>query len=400
MGDGPVHGLDDGVTVGVEEEFLLVDAETRRTVPRAAAVLARVPKPRVAPTPGGGLYEELLTAQVEAATGICTTLDALRDHLCDGRRRLAAAASGEDARLISSGTAVLPGSSIPVTPGERFAEIADRYAGVVTDYQTCGCHVHTGVADRETAVAVVNHLRPWLPTLVALAANSPFDHGRDSGYASWRMLEQARFPGSGVPPSFPSAAAYDRQVALLVEAGALIDERMSFWLARPSPRLPTVEVRAGDAAATVDEAILQAALVRALVRTALTDLARGREAPAVGDQLCAAATWTAARYGLDGPGVHPIEERAVPAARLLREMLDRVRPALEASGDLARVHAVLAWLSRHGGGASRQRAAAAHGSEAVVDLLAEQTIAAAEAPAGLSSRSGRHREDEDLTESS
>lgn len=396
MGDGPVHGLDDGVTVGVEEEFLLVDAETRRTVPRAAAVLARVPESRIDLGPGGGLYEELLTAQVEAASGICTTLDVLRAHLCDGRRRLAAAARAEDARLVSSGTAVLPGR-VPVTPGRRFAEIADRYAGVVADYQACGCHVHTGVADRETAVAVVNHLRPWLPTLVAVAANSPFDHGRDSGYASWRMLEQARFPGSGVPPSFPSASAYDRQVARLVEAGALIDERMSFWLARPSPRLPTVEVRAGDAAVTVDEAVLHAALVRALVRTALTDLTRGREAPLIGDQVCAAATWAAARYGLDGPGVHPVEERAVPATRLLREMLDRIRPALEASGDLARVRAVLDRLARHGSGAVRQRAAAADGLEAVVDLLAEQTTGSAE---GSDRRSGRHPEDEDVTESS
>jgi carboxylate-amine ligase len=282
-----------------------------------------------------------------------------------------------------------------VTPGGRFAEIADRYAGVVADYQVCGCHVHIGVADRETAVAVVNHLRPWLPTLVALAGNSPFDHGRDSGYASWRILDQARFPGSGVPPWFASATAYDHQVARLAEAGALIDERMSFWLARPSPRLPTVEVRAGDAAATVDEAILQAALVRALVRTALIDLAQGREAPAVDDQLCAAATWAAARYGLDGPGVHPFEERAVPTTGLLHELLDRVRPALEASGDLPRVRAVLGRLTRHGTGARRQRAAAAHGLEAVVDLLATQTIGSAEDSSGA----GRRREDADVTES-
>lgn len=219
----------------------------------------------------------------------------------------------------------------------------------------------------------MNHLRLWLPTLLALSANSPFDRGRDSGYQSWRMLDQARFPGAGVPPWSSSASAYDRQVARLVEAGTLIDERMSFWLARPSPRYPTVEVRTADAAGTVDEAVLQAALVRALVRTAVGDLARGREAPAVDDQLCAAATWAAARYGLQGRAVHPVEERAVPARRLLEEVLDRVRPALEASGDLAPVHGILTWLERHGSGAERQRAAAASGLPAVVDMLAVQT---------------------------
>jgi carboxylate-amine ligase len=359
-------------TMGVEEEFLLVDPETRRTAPRAPAVLARAVG-RYDPAPGGGLHEELLSTQVEAATGTCAALAGLRDQLYDGRRRLAAAARAEGLRLVSSGTAVLPGPPPPAAAGGRFAEVAARYAGVVADYQACGCHVHVGVADRETAVAVVNHLRPWLPTLLALSANSPFDRGRDSGYQSWRVLDQARFPGAGVPPWFPSAAAYEHLVARLVEAGAFVDEGMSFWFARPSPRLPTVEVRAADAAATVEEAVLQAALTRALVHAAVADLAAGREAPAAGDQICAAATWSAARYGAGGPAVHPLEERRVPAARLLAELLDRVRPALEEYGDLDSVRAALALIGRRGSGADRQRAAAASGLPAVVDMLADQT---------------------------
>jgi carboxylate-amine ligase len=369
-------------TMGVEEEFLLVDPETRRTVPGAPGVLARAAGPR-RPAPGGGLYGELLTTQVEAATGICTTQEELRYQLVDGRHRLAGAATAEGMRLVSSGSAVLAGETSPIATGGRFAEIADRYAGVVAGYQACGCHVHVGVADRETAVAVVNHLRPWLPTLLALSANSPFHHGRDLGYESWRVLDQARFPGSGVPPWFASVAAYDREVARLVEAGALVDEGMSFWFARLSPRLPTVEVRAADAAATVDEAVLQAVLTRALVSTARADLEAGREAPAVGDQLCAAATWSAARYGIGGPAVHPIEERQVPATRLVEELLDRTRPQLEDYGDLAVVRAALARLGRRGSGAARQRAArqdavrhdavAGRGLPAVVDMLIEQT---------------------------
>jgi carboxylate-amine ligase len=359
-------------TMGVEEEFLLVDPETRRTVPGASGVLARAPGP-CRPAPGGGLYGELLTTQVEAATGICTTQEELCRQLTDGRRRLAAAATAAGSRLVSSGTAVLHGGTAPVAAGERFAEIALRYAGVVSGYQACGCHVHVGVANRETAVAVINHLRPWLPTLLALSANSPFDRDQDSGYESWRVLDQARFPGSGVPPWFASTAAYDLVVARLVEAGALVDEGMSFWFARPSPRLPTVEVRVADAAPTVDEAVLQAILTRALVTAALTDLAAGREAPAVGDQLCAAATWSAARYGVGGPAVHPIEERRVPATRLVAELLDRIRPALEEHGDLAFARAALTRLGRRGSGAARQRAVAGRGLPAVVDMLIEQT---------------------------
>jgi carboxylate-amine ligase len=359
--------------MGVEEEFLLVDPDSRRSVPCAAAVLGRA-SARPAAAVGAALHAELLGTQVEAATGVCADLPGLRRQLRDGRLRLARAARAEGVRLVSSGTPVLAGTPQPFSSGYRFAMISERYAGVVTAYEACGCHVHVGVPDQETAVAVVNQLRPWLPTLLALSVNSPFDRGADSGYGSWRMLDQARFPGSGIPPRFASAAAYTAQLNRLVECGVLVDPTMTFWLARPSRRWPTVEVRAADAVATVDEAVLQAALVRALVRTALMDLAAGREAPAPGDQICAAAVWSAARYGLGGPGVHLLEERRVPATRLLEELLDRVGPALEEAGDRAEVRALVAGVVRHGTGAVRQRRAGRRGPQAVVDMLIEQTL--------------------------
>ncbi|MBC6459806.1 glutamate--cysteine ligase [Actinomadura sp. HBU206391] len=362
-----------GLTVGVEEEFLLVDAVSRRTVAGAADVLARVAE--VTPGMIGISYHpELLGTQVEATTGICTEPATLRRDLWDARLRLADAARAEGLRLVASGTPVLRGPTPPVTASLRFIRIAEMYAGVVAEYQACGCHVHVGVDDRETSVAVVNHLRPWLPTLLALSVNSPFDRGVDSGYGSWRVIDQARFPGAGVPPWFPSAAAYDTQVAQLIDCGVLVDSCMTVWLARPSSRFPTVEVRAADAAATVDEAVLQAALVRGLVRTALSELAAGREAPPVTAPICAAAVWSAARHGLGGPGVHPLLERPVPATRLLAELLRRVRPALEDTGDLAEVRRLLAAMALRGSGAARQRRVAAGGPQAVVDMLVEQTV--------------------------
>jgi carboxylate-amine ligase len=360
--------------MGVEEEFLLVDPASRRSVPSATAVLGHTSTEPVVPV-GGGLHAELLETQVEAATGVCTDLAGLRSQLWDGRLRLARAAREEGVRLVSSGSPVLAGNPQPFAPDARFAMISQRYAGVVTTYEACGCHVHIGVSHQETAVAVVNRLRPWLPTLLALSVNSPFDRGRDSQYGSWRMLDQARFPGSGIPPWFASAAEYTAQLNRLVECGVLVDPAMTFWLARPSPRWPTVEVRAADAAGTVDEAVLQAALVRALVRTALMDIEAGEEASALDDQLCAAAVWSAARYGLDGPGVHLLEERQVPATRLLEELLDRVGPALEETGDRAEVRALVNRVVRQGTGATRQRQAAVRGPRAVVDMLIEQTIA-------------------------
>jgi glutamate---cysteine ligase / carboxylate-amine ligase len=361
---------DAGLTMGVEEEFLLLDPETGRPVPRAAAVLARVGA--AGTRPGGGEFKpELSATQLEATTGACTTLEELHAQLVGGRRILAEHAAAEHAVLVSAGLPVLGTHVAELTPGDRFERIGSLYRGVVAGYQCCACQVHVGVPDRETAVRVVNGLRPWLPTLLAMSVNSPWANGTDTGYGSWRMIEQARFPGSGVPPQFPSAAAYDARLAQLVDAGVLIDERMTFWLARPSAHLPTVEVRVADAATGVGQALLQAALVRALVRTIVHD---GLESQ-VDDQVAAAAVWVAARHGLSGDGVDPVDGRRVPAAELAERLVRTVSPALTETGDLQFVRRQLAGIVEAGTGAERQRRVGARGPLAVVRMLAEQTVA-------------------------
>lgn len=359
------HG---GVTMGVEEEFLLADRTSRRTVPRAPAVLKRA-----RPDGPGHVHAELLTSQVEASTGVCEDLAELREHLVSGRERLAEAAREEDALLLAAGMPPLAGQDVRTTPGPRFEAIAERYRAVVEDYESCGCHVHVGVPDRDTAIAVANHLRPWLPTLLALSVNSPFDGDRDSGYGSWRTMRQTAFPGSGLPPRFRSAAEHDREVSRLVECGVLVDERMTFWMVRPSPTYPTVEVRAPDTALTVDGAVLQAALTRALVRTALADLDRGVEGPEIEPQAAAAAVWSAARHGVDGPGVDLRTGRAAPAEDLVAGLVGHVATALEDTGDAVLVRRLLKELLSTGTGAEQQRSAAVRGRDAVVDFVAERT---------------------------
>ncbi|WP_272497906.1 carboxylate-amine ligase [Actinomadura terrae] len=372
MGDAVVEACAPGVSLGVEEEFLLVDEVTGECVPGAEGVLARARGHRWARA-GGSFQTELLASQVEAATGVCLDVPGVAAQLRFGRARLAEAARAGGMRLVSSGGPVLGGTPPPPSPGERFARIATAYGTVVADYQACGCHVHVGVADRETAVAVVNHLRPWLAALLALSVNSPFEHGRDSGYASHRMVELVRFPGAGTPPWSASAADYDRRVEVLVESGVLVDPAMTFWLARPSPRWPTVEVRAADAAATADEAVLQAALTRGLVGAALADLAAGREAPRLDEQVCAAALWGAARHGMDGPALDPRTGRSVPAWRLVGDLVERAAPSLARSGDLAGVRVLVEAVRRVGTGARRQRRAAARGRRALLEELARAT---------------------------
>ncbi|MFB4303539.1 glutamate--cysteine ligase [Actinomadura sp. NTSP31] len=380
-----------GVSVGVEEEFLLVDPVSGECVPAAGPVLAGAGVHRFRHA-GGSFQPELLSSQVEATTGVCRELEGLGAQLRYGRARLAEAARAVGARLAASGTPVLCRAAPPPARGERFARILRAYGDVVEDYQACGCHVHVGVAGRDTAVAVVNHLRPWLPVLLALSANSPFDHvrahagdhprrcggyGTGAGFASRRLVSMARFPGAGIPPWSASAAEHDRRVAALVEAGVLVDEAMTFWLARPSPRWPTVEVRVADAAATAGEAVLQAALVRGLVATALADLAAGREAPPVDAQVCTAALWAAGRNAMAGPAVDALTGRAAPPWRLVDDLVARIAPALEDTGDLKRVFTLVERVRRAGTGADRQRRAAAGtgGARGVVDMLVGQTCA-------------------------
>lgn len=318
-------------TVGVEEEFLLVDTASRRTVMRASAVLARVRDTELTK-----FHAELAGTQVEAATGPCTSVAALGDALSRARSMLADAAHAEGLELLSRGTPLKASTHSVVSEGARFHRVLDMYSGVVEDYEASGCHVHVGVPDRETAVAVLNHVRPWLPTMLALGANSP-----DHGYASWRTVQQSRFPGAGVPPLFADTRDYDAHVARMVSCGTLVDAAQTFWLVRLASRLPTVEFRMADASTEVSGSVLQAALSRALVHTANQDVRDGREPDAFRDDVLAAAVWTASRYGLDGAGVDPWLECRVPATALLDKLLKHVTPALEERGEMELVHGLV-----------------------------------------------------------
>ncbi|WP_206785625.1 glutamate--cysteine ligase [Amycolatopsis sp. MtRt-6] len=367
MSDGPP-------TMGVEEEFLLVNPRTGHASPCAEPVLAR--HRHHGPLPDGvRVHRELRLTQLEAASGVCAGADELRHQLTAARRVLAGAAAAEDCALLATGTPIGPAPAAPPPASTgRYAEIDAVYGAVVADYEACGCHVHVGVPDPDTAVAVVNHLGRWLPTLLALSVNSPSDHGRDTGYASWRMVLQSRFPGSGVAPHLRGHAEYRRAVETLVECGALVDPDQTFWLARPSGRFPTVEFRVADTALTVDHAVLQALLSRALVWRALDDLAAGREAGPLSPQVAAAAVWAAARHGLDGQLVDAAEQTRRPAWALVEELLTHVRAPLEESGDLAEVRKLVDAVRAEGTGAAQQRAAADGGTAAAVRWLTAATV--------------------------
>ncbi len=339
--------------IGVEEEFLVVDPQTRHAVARAAAVRLAA----AANADETGVDKELTEYQLEIATRPCATLEELRGQLTSARARLVAAATRAGCRVLPSGTAVLGGTGAPVTKDDRYRQMQREYREMLAGQGVCGCHVHVEMPDPETALKVSNHLRVWLPVLQSITVNSPYWNGVDTGYASWRTIVWSRWPVSGPAPCWSSWEQYEALVGSLITAGVIMDSGMVYWYLRPSAHAPTLEIRAFDVMPSVDDVVLVAALARALARVALAEVADGVDAVEVPTELLRAAHWRVARDGLPGDAVDPVSGRPTPAVGLVRGMIDRVRPALTETGDADEVEALYARLLERGCPASRQRAA-------------------------------------------
>jgi carboxylate-amine ligase len=349
---------------GVEEEFLVVDPVTRHAVPQAATVVGRAERQL-----GVRVCGEITKLQVEARTEPCHTTVDLHAQLVEARAALAAAAQAEHLRVMASGTSVL-GRIVPppITEGPRQDRGTATFRGLHDEVCICAVHVHVEMPDRDRAVLVSNHLRPYLPTLLALTANSPYWDERDTGYASWRTITLHRWPVAGPPPYFDSAEQYDRLVATLLDAGALIDEGNVFWDIRLSAHHPTLEIRVADVPMTATESAALAALVRTLVVAVGPAIDRGDPGPAVAPEIMRLAYWRAARDGFGGYGIDVHSGRPVPVPELAGRLLEVARPVLAELDDLDRVTRWLRRLASDGDGATRQRRVAAR-SDRLTDVV-------------------------------
>ena len=359
-----------GITMGVEEEFVLLDPCTG-TVALAAPDLVRML--------GGepGVQQELMRFQVETATPVCTSLDDVGFELARLRRLVADAAARLGCRLVASGTAPSPTPGLAaVTDHPRYRELARRYGPLVADAGTCSCHVHVGVPSRDLGAQVLTRLRPWLAPLLAITVNSPIAGGHDTTWASWRYPLWSRWPTAVPPAVWGDAAAYDATVRGFIAHGTALDERAVYILARLSPRYPTAEVRVADVCLDVGTAVLLAGLTRALVATALAETRRGTPVPAAPSRWVDAALTAAARHGLAGPGIDPFTGRAADSRSLLFRLLDHVHAALSDRGDAQSINRLLQRLDDQGTGAARQRVllARAVSAPAFAEALARATL--------------------------
>ena len=357
--------------MGVEEEFLLADPVTGEPIALNRAV-ADLAKQR-----GVELQLELTSCQVETTSSVATSSAELTTELLRLRRVAAESAADAGARLLAVGLPPTVPHQFPVTDKPRYGKIAERFGMIAHEQGISGCHVHVAVPNREAAIQVSNRLRPWLPLLLALTANSAVYRSADTGHASWRSVLWGRWPSAGPPPHFESADEYDALVQIMLDAGAMLDDGMVYWDVRPSANFPTVEVRVADVPATVGETVLLAALVRALVMTALDDERRGQPGIALTPHALRAAYWKAARDGLAGSTVDLTGSHAlVPVVDLLDGLLERVTPALRAVGDVDLVRRELDRVVAEGNGAMRQQAAwrRRHEVSDVVDEAARATL--------------------------
>jgi carboxylate-amine ligase len=359
-------------TIGVEEEYQIVDVKTRELHPRALRIL-----PGAKAAVGDQVTPEMYLSQIEIGTPVCRDLAEVRDELTRLRREVGAAAERQGSRIAAAGTHPFSHwEDQEITPRRRYTGIADEYEQLAREHLIYGCHVHVGIRDREAAIQVMNRARLWLSPLLALAANSPFWLGRDTGYASYRTEIWRRWPMAGTPHVFGSRLEYERLVEALVATGSVADATKIYWDVRPSARFETLEFRVTDVCLTVDEAVMIAGLIRALARTCHGQVMREEPLAPVRPELLRAAKWRAARYGLDAELIDVEKGEAVAAHDLVERLLARLRGALEEDGAWEEVSGLVRATLRGGNGAGRQRAAFERDNsfEGVVDYIVAGTL--------------------------
>ncbi|MHA6782126.1 carboxylate-amine ligase [Pseudonocardia saturnea] len=334
-------------TVGVEEEFLLVDRVHGRTVSVGGAVLR-------AAEDGADVTGELQREQVETGTRPCRDLADLAREIRRTRRQVSEAADIVGVDVAPLATSPLPACPT-ASPAPRYQRMIEAFGLTGSEQLTCGCHVHVGIGSEEEAVAVLDRIRPWLAPLLALSANSPYWQGTDTGYASYRSQVWGRWPTAGATGLFGTPAGYRTAVRSLLATDTVLDEGMLYFDARVSRAHPTVEIRIADVCREPDDTVLLAALVRGMVTTAADDWRAGRPADPVRTEVLRLAAWQAGRSGVDDRLVDPSTWRPAPAADVVGRLVEHVSPALEGSGDLALVRELVPAVLRRGTGATRQR---------------------------------------------
>jgi glutamate---cysteine ligase / carboxylate-amine ligase len=305
-------------TLGIEEEYLLVDKATRDLVEDPPAELLGECERRLP----GQVSPEFLRSQVEVATKVCASLGEARAQLAHLRQTIAEVAGNYGMAPIAASThPFATWDAQKATDRERYITLQRDLQGVARRLIICGLHTHVGIDDDELRIDLMNQVSYFLPHLLALSTSSPFWRGEDTGLASFRVSVFDGMPRTGIPERFESWSEYRRHVGILVQAGLIEDASKLWWDVRPSERFPTLEMRISDICTRLEDGIAVAAIYRCLLRM-LWRLKRNNQRWRIyARMLVNENRWRAERYGIDEPLVDYGKRELVPYPELLEEIL-------------------------------------------------------------------------------
>ncbi|MCG8508058.1 MAG: carboxylate-amine ligase [Rhodospirillales bacterium] len=371
---------DPDFTIGIEEEYLLVDRQTRDLVGEPPEAMIQACESRIKDL----VRPEFLQSQIEVGTRVCRTVSQARDDLVWLRNTVAEEAARH-------GLAPIAASTHPFsewqhqqhTDKERYHVLARDLQAVARRLLICGMHVHVGVGDDDLRIDIINQAIYFLPHLLALSTSSPFWRGEDTGLKSYRLSVFNELPRTGLPEPFDSFGEYERHVEVLTRAGLIKDASMLWWDIRASSNFPTIEMRITDVCTYLEDAIAIAAVFLCVIRM-LYRLRRDNQRWRIyARMLINENRWRAQRYGLDEGLVDFGRGEVVPCVDLLEELIDMVREDAEALGCLGEVRHIRK-IAERGTSAHRQLAvyndAIGRGADrhealfAVVDGLIDETV--------------------------
>lgn len=371
---------DSPLSLGIEEEYLLVDLESRDLARDPPESFMRVCREIL----GEQVTPEFLRCQIEVGTKVCRTVSEARAELALMRSTIAAEAGRHGIGLMAASTHPFADwSEQKTTDKERYAKIEEDLQAVAQRLLICGMHVHVGVPDEELRIDLHGQLVYFLPHLLALSTSSPFWRGRKTGLKSYRAAIASELPRAGLPQTFSSAAEYRQTVDLLVKLGRIEDATKIWWDLRPSARFPTIEMRITDVATRLDDGVAIAATFQSFVAMLISLKRRNQRWRQYLPALVSENRWMAQRHGVSGTLIDFGRREAVPFRDLVEEIIAFTREEAEALGCLEEVERIRS-IAAEGTSADRQvavyeRALTDGSSEkvalrAVVDHLIKETL--------------------------
>lgn len=363
--------FDNEFTIGIEEEFQIIDPQTRELRSRVNEILE---EGRM--LLGEQVKPEMHQSMIEVGTGICKDVKEARTDVIKLRRAIAELSQRKGLAIVAASThPISHWADQQITEHERYSQLIEEMQHSARALLIFGMHVHVGMADREAAIAVMNAARYMLPHVYALSASSPFWIGRNTGMKSYRYEVFKQFPRTGIPDYFNSASEFDNFVNLLIKTGCIDNGKKIWWDVRPHPFFPTLEYRVCDIPSRVDETIAIAALFQAITAKLYKLYRQNLGFRLYRRALIEENKWRAARYGLDGKLIDFGKRQEVPTRDLIHELIDFVDDVLDELGSREEINYVFKILEE-GTSADRQLRVFRETGDlrAVVDLLMKETI--------------------------